>query len=58
MKQCVTKQTEHIQIAVQELMNKIDNARIEDDFLEMDLKIWSDKIKQLKTDLSVSLQKY
>jgi hypothetical protein len=55
VKQCVIKQTEHIQIAAQELMNKIESACIEDDFLEMDLKIWSDKIKQLKTDLSVSL---
>jgi len=51
LKQCMIKRTEHVQTVVQKLKEQLNEARIEDDFIETDLKLWSDQIDKLKTDL-------
>jgi gas vesicle protein len=53
--QCLKERTKHIQTEVQKLTEKLNKARIEDDFVENDLKLWSDKINKLKTDISTSI---
>jgi hypothetical protein len=55
LKQCLIERTQYIQTAVQQLKEKMNNARIEDDFIETDLKLWSDKMNKLKIDMSTSI---
>jgi C-terminal processing protease CtpA/Prc len=55
LKQYMTERTQYIQTAVQELAERLNKARIADDFVETNLKIWSDKINELKTDVSASI---
>jgi hypothetical protein len=54
LRHCLVERTQYIQTAVQELKENLNKALIEDDFVETDLNLWSDKIKKLKTDMSTS----
>ena len=55
LKQYIIERTQYIQTGVQELTEKLNKARIEDDFFETDLKMWSDKVAELRTDVSAAI---
>jgi len=55
LKQCMKERTQYMQTAVQKLTEKLNKARMEDDFVETDLKQWSDKINKLRIDISTSI---
>lgn len=54
LRHCLVERTQYIRTSVQELKENLNKALIEDDFVETDLNLWSDKIKKLKTDMSTS----
>ena len=55
LSQYLAEQRQRTQATVQELTEKLSTARREDDFVETDLKRWSDRIYELKTDISASI---
>ena len=55
LKEIMIDKTQRIRTEAQKLIEKLNKARIEDDFVETDLKLWMDKINALKIDISASI---